>query len=116
MERLLPLWTTRNKVWRREGLLEENRILNNKIIWMEAHKEEMLAYQDGWMTNIYLRALGRMKQETKRKLNRNYERAKKVYEMDRKQKRQGQQRIGEFFSKVHTGQRGDEEGSTDHTD
>ena len=96
----------RNDIRHGKGLREEDNQLHDKIVWVVAHKEQLLAYQDRWVANIDLRLLEKMKRDTKWKWVKNFDRARGVYKLEQRQEARGQGLITYYFKPDNGGLEG----------
>ena len=94
------IWNTRNEILHKQENFygqEQDSKLNRIIRWFVYHKHEVLRRGDQFLANIDLTRLQYMRRLTKKRWIEHAEKAKKMTDMERKQREKGQTTITSFF-------------------
>ena len=101
-----PLWETRNELMHRN----ENRhreaeevMLTEKIRWYVSHRHEVLSYRDGFLADVDMSSLHRMRRDTKREWLRHLEAARQAHAVESQLRASGQNAITRYLVPRTTG-------------
>ena len=95
-----PIWKTRNEVLHgpnsRYGYALEQS-LSAKLLWFQQNKEQVLARSDQFLANIDVSRIDKLNRSTKQRWIKNLEKARKAFEVENKQRRNGQAPITDWL-------------------
>ena len=95
-----PLWAQRNDILHQEENkynLAEDQKLTERITWYVQHKQDVLAHQDQFLAQHDVTRLHKMRRKTKREWVRHLDRARKAYDIERKQVASAQNVLTRYF-------------------
>ena len=71
--------------------------LSAKLLWFQQNKEQVLARSDQFLANIDVSRIDKLNRSTKQRWIKNLEKARKAFEVENKQRRNGQAPITDWL-------------------